>query len=66
MRDYARISRICEWLKACWMHYPDQRFFQLISNIYHSDKEDSFFVEDDETEKMMEKFLEKAINGKAD
>ena len=61
VRDYARINRMCSLLQACWMHYPDQRFFQLITNLLHTDKTDLFFVEDDETEKMFKDFLDKAI-----
>lgn len=64
MRDPKRIDRICELLKECWLCYPDQRFFQLIVNLYNCDKGDAFYIEDDEAEKMMTEFIEKAIYGR--
>lgn len=31
-----------------WEQYPDQRFGQIISNYLVNDKEDIFYIEDDE------------------
>lgn len=35
-------------LYTLWEQYPDQRFGQIISNYLVNDKEDIFYIEDDE------------------
>lgn len=35
-------------LYMLWEQYPDQRFGQIISNYLVNDKEDIFYIEDDE------------------
>lgn len=51
MRDPKRIKRILKLIEKHWTKYPDQRFFQLLTNIglYHH-KQDAWYVEDDVTE----------------
>mgnify|MGYP000809958106 CR=1 FL=1 len=48
MRDANRIYDILMKFKDLWEQYPDQRFGQIISNYLVNDKEDIFYIEDDE------------------
>lgn len=48
MRDVNRIYNILVKFKDLWEQYPDQRFGQIISNYLVNDKEDIFYIEDDE------------------
>ena len=60
MRDVARIPTICNKLQALWSKYPDQRFFQLISNLMykHEMQDRMFFVEDTELEICIDQWLQ--------
>lgn len=48
MRDVNRIYDILVKFQDLWEQYPDQRFWQIISNYLVNDKEDIFYIEDDE------------------
>lgn len=48
MRDVNRIYDILVKFQDLWAQYPDQRFGQIISNYLVNDKEDIFYIEDDE------------------
>ena len=48
MRDVNRIYDILVKFQDLWEQYPDQRFGQIISNYLVNDKEDIFYIEDDE------------------
>jgi hypothetical protein len=59
MRDIKRIRPFCERLAAAWERFPDLRFGQFIFNVYSRHASgDPFFVEDDETIQMIEKFVD--------
>lgn len=53
MRDPQRIDRIINKLRDYWKIYPDLRFNQLIDNILCKNKIDTFYLEDDEFEQMI-------------
>lgn len=53
MRDINRIYDILVKLYDLWEQYPDQRFGQIISNYLVNDKEDIFYIEDDELSKRL-------------
>lgn len=48
MRDVNRIYDILVKFQDLWEQYPDQRAGQIISNYLVNDKEDIFYIEDDE------------------
>ena len=48
MRDVNRIYDILVKFQDLWEQYPDQRIGQIISNYLVNDKEDIFYIEDDE------------------
>lgn len=48
MRDVNRIYDILVKFQDLWEQYPDQRFWQIISNYLVNDNEDIFYIEDDE------------------
>ena len=48
MRDVNRIYDILVKFQDLWEQYPDQRCGQIISNYLVNDKEDIFYIEDDE------------------
>lgn len=48
MRDVNRIYDILVKFQDLWEQYHDQRFGQIISNYLVNDKEDIFYIEDDE------------------
>lgn len=48
MRDVNRIYNILVKFQDLWEQCPDQRFGQIISNYLVNDKEDIFYIEDDE------------------
>lgn len=57
MRDISRIPRMIERLERLWIRFPDWRFGQLIENIKSfSGKEDLYYMEDDEFEKLIQDF----------
>lgn len=53
MRDVNRIYDILVKFQDLWKQYPDQRFGQIISNYLVNDKEDIFYIEDDEISKRL-------------
>ena len=48
MRDPKRIEQFCNYLRAVWMLFPDWRFGQLVSNIYHLTGNPAFFYKEDD------------------
>ena len=56
MRSRDRIKPFCDRLALAWERCPDLRFGQLIVNAYSSSKRDPFFIEDDDSLKMIETF----------
>jgi hypothetical protein len=59
MRDPKRIDRILDKVKTLWKSYPDQRLLQLFDNYLTSQFDgDLFFVEDEETEKIIDMKLQ--------
>lgn len=69
MRNPARIYPLLNKIGDLWIKHPDLRFGQLIENIKRLDKttrisNDLFFIEDDEFEKLIDKFGDK-INAKS-
>uniref|UniRef100_A0A6M3JKT5 DUF1018 domain-containing protein n=1 Tax=viral metagenome TaxID=1070528 RepID=A0A6M3JKT5_9ZZZZ len=53
MRDPKRIKRICKILEKAWSLSPDQRLGQFLSNYVYGHRQDIFFLEDDEVEKLL-------------
>lgn len=53
MRDVNRIYDILVKFQDLWEQYTDQRFGQIISNYLVNDKEDIFYIEDDELSKRL-------------
>ncbi len=59
MRDISRISRVLASLERCWLKAPDMRLGQLFENLKtFSGKDDLFYIEDDEFEKLILEFYE--------
>ena len=56
MRDPKRIDPFCEKLAEVWKRFPDWRFGQLICNVYGEYGDDPFFIEDEESIKIFEKY----------
>ena len=61
MRDINRIDKVLNELKDIWMANPDQRFGQLMSNIfgeimYKNGVGDIFFPEDNEWFKWLQEY----------
>lgn len=56
MRNKDRIKPFCEKLAAAWERCPDMRFGQFICNVYGGVKRDPFFIEDEESMRLIEKF----------
>ena len=62
MRDISRIPRMIEKLERLWIRLPDWRFGQLIENIKSfSEKEDLYYMEDYEFEKLIQDFYDAYI-----
>ena len=59
MRDKDRIKRIIAKFALLWEEMPDMRFCQLVSNI--TNKDDIFYVEDTEFEKMLDEMSERFL-----
>ena len=66
MREKERIKRICEKLEKLWNNVPDQRLGQLLENyVFDAGKWRGeatcflFYQEDDKTEEIMDKQLER-------
>ena len=61
MRDANRIEKIMSKIGMIWLENPDLRFGQLVSNLFYKmGHSDMFYVEDDELEKFLDNFLDKA------
>ena len=59
MRNKERINPFCERLAAAWERCPDMRFGQFICNVYGgTGHRDPFYIEDDDSIKMIEKFAD--------
>jgi hypothetical protein len=59
MRDEKRIDRVLGHIKKIWEKYPDWRLGQLLINTkIVEDTYHTWSVEDDETEKILEKYAE--------
>lgn len=59
MRDPNRIDEFCKRLATAWKTYvPDQRFGQLMMNVFSSIHGDPFFPEDDEMIGLIEKWAQ--------
>ena len=59
MRNPKRIDRMCKKLRRIWRKWPEQRLGQLIENDIGQELVSYwlFYVEDDETERRMDKAL---------
>lgn len=62
MQKYDRIHRICTLLERAWLYEPDQRLFQFAVNYLGKRQGDLWFQEDDETEEMLDKFLDDRLH----
>lgn len=58
MRDPKRIDRVCATLAEVWKKAPDWRFNQLMCNFQRWYLNDTFFMEDDDFERSLKKFIE--------
>jgi hypothetical protein len=64
MRDAHRIRDILEKIDLVWKRYPDWRFGQLLWNIGYLRSEyafpdDPYYIEDDELEALLDKYITK-------
>lgn len=60
MRDPKRIERIGRKFIDLWKIYPNMRFFQFVEYLKSQNtKDDSFYIEDEETEKIIDNLLNK-------
>ena len=48
MRDPERIAKILDDIEEIWLHYPDMRFGQLITNFMIQGCGDNFFYQEDD------------------
>ncbi len=56
-RESKRISRILKKLNQVWRSLPDLRLGQLLSNLVPDFETHTFFIEDDELEKILDIYL---------
>ena len=62
MRNTNRIRPFLNKIEKIWLKHPHLRFGQLIEIINHSDvnaKDDMFYIEDKDFEKLIDKFSKK-------
>lgn len=59
MRDPDRIKPFCDRLARAWAKVPDMRFGQFVCNLYGECLKDPFFIEDDDSIKLVEEYAEK-------
>lgn len=59
MREFDRIDRITNLFNKAWKEYPDLRFFQLVECFAIQIKQDEYYLEDTEFEKMLKEFIER-------
>ena len=60
MREIKRIDRILAEIRKIWYTFPDWRLMQTFCNVIQSHS-DSFYLEDEELEKLLKKFIEEII-----
>ena len=58
MSDPKRIKKIIPLLEEAWELVPDWRLGQLVSNLIGTGRQDVFFPEDDEWEKLLKIFID--------
>lgn len=58
VRDPDRIPRIVEKLVRVWSHTPSWRLGQLVSNMKGLGPQDLFYVEDEELESALDRWIE--------
>ena len=56
MRDPKRIKKLLGMIEEEWNKHPDQRFYQLLTNmgLYNKELPDHYWIEDDEMIKTWE------------
>lgn len=59
MRNPKRIKQIVKLLQEAWEIVPDWRLGQLIVNLLEAGYQDVFFPEDEEWERLLQKFITK-------
>jgi len=57
MRDPKRINPILQKFEKIWNQYPDQRFGQLVYNLFTTDNKNMFYVEDTDFESTLDNLL---------
>lgn len=57
MREISRIDRILAEIRKIWYTFPDWRLMQTLCNVIQSHS-DYFYLEDEELEKLLKKFIE--------
>lgn len=57
MRDLNRIPSVVKKLEVAWKLVADWRLGQLMSNLHGLGRQDVFNTEDDELEKMLDRFI---------
>ena len=57
MRDINRIDKFLEELGKYWKKVPDWRFGQLIENVYRISEIDPFFLEEEQSLELFEKYF---------
>jgi len=55
MRDPERIDNITQKINEIWHHYPDLRFWQLLSCIDWEKSGDLFYLEDSKVEEILDR-----------
>lgn len=67
LRDTYRIKPFLQTLEELWVQYPDERFFQFVSNLGYRlnlvNPSDPYHVEDDVTQAAMNEMLMKLTKG---
>ena len=57
MREIKRIDRMLAEIRKIWYTFPDWRLMQTLCDVIQSHS-DSFYLEDEELEKLLQKFIE--------
>ena len=57
MRNPKRIKPILKLLEEAWNLVPDWRLGQVVSNLLGSGRQDVFFPEDEDWEKLLKEFI---------
>ena len=61
MRNPNRIHEVMLQLEELWKLYPDWRFMQLICNMQSINRNDMFYIEDEDFIKQIKERLEKGF-----